>query len=520
MDPPLTFPSRTEFHKALINANVSTTDQWDVVASYSQEKLQPLLKKYWSEKIGPTSISLPPHRSGHGRHALTTTYTLDLSAPHFEFEKLKNDAGSTSMARITWAFTGTSDEVDKQNTHEKTTLTAEDGFSLSVLTPLYAIGSGTEDISKAKTSHEIIDFSHGVHSSYKITLQFQNTEATTWTVHYKGSAKESSHATSGSKTDSKDDDKQGIADELNDAAKDIAGELNNKSRVKGFRFTLGEVKNTPNPKDYVLTPEKFQFTVDRGILSIFINVKGGDGKGNSAPQFKLAHDNHFAPMPKGYDASIILSKNLIRDKYMIPQIQEKCGHMLKDHGGVTTDDGLLGPSVKLKFNNGKVWSGFKTGGGVITEGHIDIDWDNYPLVLTLFDDSSTLEPRYKWKWDNALVTLTYWNITPKAGRSRDHTTSMHASIPENSSPVATFTNNDHLEFKIAFTEKNQPNAKFTDIGGAGASGSVSFQTFDMNLPDINFFRTQNVVAPGEDIITPKSTMCPCDLFIFGSMESK
>lgn len=51
-------------------------------------------------------------------------------------------------------------------------------------------------------------------------------------------------------------------------------------------------------------------------------------------------------------------------------------------------------------------------------------------------------------------------------------------------------------------------------------GSVKFKIFDMALPDINFFRTQNILAPGEQFITPKNTMCPCDLFILGSVEGQ
>lgn len=259
----------------------------------------------------------------------------------------------------------------------------------------------------------MIEFTDGSTSSYKVTLQFQNTEDTTWEV-----------SVENTKSDS--------ADDLKESAADIGAELNNNEKVKGFRFALGEVKNTPNPKDYVLTPQIFQFSADKGILSIFINVKGGDGKGaKETPQFKLTHDSGIAPMPDGYDASIILSKNLIRDKYMIPQIYAKCGYFLWSAGGVIAHDGPLGPSVALKFDDTQVWSGFESHGGpVITEGKVTVDWDKYPLILTLFDDESTFKSHYKWEWDNAEVTLTYWDISSRGGRSKDHTTSIKGRIPK------------------------------------------------------------------------------------------
>ncbi|GIC84194.1 uncharacterized protein Aud_000008 [Aspergillus udagawae] len=515
----LIFLSRSDFHKALIDTNKSTTDKWDVVVSYSQDKLQPLLTKYWSEVIGDTSVTVV-HSTGHSSYDRATTYKLNLGPPQFEFDKKIVDGGSISMARITWPFTGTAHT--KLNTGvdvgEKT-LTAEDGFSTTVTTPIHAISSGDDD-KQAKfhpshnvpveytnilqTSNHMIEFTDGTTSSYHVILQFASAEDTTWKVNVKNTSSDS-------------------AEDLQDSAADIGLELNNQEKVKGFQFTLGEVKNTPNPADYVLTPQAFKFSADKGILSIFIHVKGGDGKGaKEAPQFQLTHDSLIAPMPDGYDASIIISRRLIRDKYMIPQIQDKCKDFLRETDGVLARDGPLSPTVGLKFKNERVWSGFTTGPSivVVTEGYVTVDWDKYPLILELFDDKSTLQSHYKWTWDNAQVTLHYRYATPRSGWLDWRTTSIQGSMSMNSSPVATVKNKDELEFKISFTDSNQPDASFNDIGPDKLGGSVQFKTFTMGLPDINFFRTQNILAPGQQFITAKDTMCPCDLFILGSVEEQ
>lgn len=150
MSSTLSFPSRSDFHKALIKANESTTDEWDVVVSYSQDRLQPLLAKYWSEAIGDTKYTVV-HSTGHKTYDRASTYTLKLGPPQFEFDKKIIDGGSIAMAKITWSFTGTAHTKLNNGTDAgKEELTAEDGFSITVKTPIHAISNGGEDSKKPK----------------------------------------------------------------------------------------------------------------------------------------------------------------------------------------------------------------------------------------------------------------------------------------------------------------------------------------------------------------------------------
>ncbi|OKL57160.1 hypothetical protein UA08_07439 [Talaromyces atroroseus] len=486
-----------QFHEKLVKANESTTDRWDVIVSYTKDKLQPLLDRDWSQAIGETTVSIT-HSTGHKQYDRTTTYTITLASPHFEFDTKEIDGGSLSRAKITWGFTGTA-HVKLNSGEDKGTeqLTAEDGLTLTVKTPINAIEDGDAS-NDEKTSHDMIEFTDGVRSSYKVILQFKSTEDTLWEVNYTK--------------------KSDTAEELQDVADDIGAELNNQDKIKGFKFTLGEVNNTPNPNDFVLTPKKFCFGVFKDIFCIFIHVEGGDGTGSvGTPQFKLLHEEGIAPMPDGYDASIILSRNLIRDKYLIPQIADKCKDILRTEDPIVAQDATLGPSIGLKFQDSRVWEGHKyTAGPTDEDGYISVDWDKHPLVLTLFDDPSTLHPQYKWEWNDAEVTLTYFVYNAKLGRVGQDIT-IKGKISQNASSVATLSG-DNLKFHIAFSSNNQPDASFKDVGPVGLSGSVKFKTFDVSLLDINFFRTQNVLAPGQRFISAKETMCPCDFFIFGSME--
>ncbi|KAK1143220.1 hypothetical protein N8T08_006918 [Aspergillus melleus] len=112
-----------------------------------------------------------------------------------------------------------------------------------------------QDIYLEVSSDATLQLNDNTESSYKVILQFQNAQDTDWSV----------------KTPSS-------SDPLNDSLKDLVQALMSKEEFKGFTFTLGTVKNTKDQNSDFLQLQKFRFNATEGVLSIFIQVKGGSGK--------------------------------------------------------------------------------------------------------------------------------------------------------------------------------------------------------------------------------------------------
>ncbi|KAH8429873.1 uncharacterized protein LDX57_007546 [Aspergillus melleus] len=500
---PTVFQSRAEFHQSLVKYNRTTTDGWDVIVSYSEDKLNALLKKYWTQRFDAAEVSFQ-HKIGTDNAYFLYTYNLTLEAPTLSFKSITTTHGDIAVSALSWKMSGTVHTVAYMNGQEGFSTDEDVGkdqdIYLDVVTPVSAMDGESTDTSTAKSSDTTFQFSDNTESSYKVILHFQNAQDTDWSVQTASSS-----------------------DPLNESLTELVHALMNKEEFKGFTFTLGTVKNTKDQTSDFLQPQQFRFNATEGVLSIFIQVKGGSGKGTAeAPQFQLTHDSGIAAIPEGYEASIILSQTLIRDDYLVKRIAESCKDTLQSSGGVTGSQASANPTVHLKFKSDKVWEGESMNHGgwpMVGEGDLTVDWDKYPLILTLFDDGTPLTSHYKWVWDNASVTLSYTTMDPIHGATGGpYTSQITGSIKANSTPVATISG-DTLKFNIQFTSANQPDASFSDVGPADLTGSVTFPELDLKLPDLDFFQTQNVLAPGEDFIKAQDTMCPCDLFVLGSMYS-
>ncbi|GKZ33661.1 hypothetical protein AbraIFM66950_003690 [Aspergillus brasiliensis] len=496
------FQSRADFHQSLVEYNRTTTDGWDVIVSYSQEKLNALLKKYWSQKFGTTSVTFP-HQTGEDDMATVYTFNIDVDDPSFSFGTMNTTHGDVAVSTLSWKVTGTVHidmyfDGEMVGSKDKDIGKDEDIY-LKVLTPVSAMHGESTDTSQAKSSDSSFQFDDNSESSYKIILHFNNAQDSDWSI-------DSPNPTS-----------------LDTALTAMVDALKNNEEFTSFTFTVGTVKNTKDQASDFLQPQEFRFNATEGVLSIFIKVKGGSGKGTAeTPQFQLTHEQGIAAIPKDYEASIILSQTLIRNDYLLKQIGESCKDQLRSSGGVTVDQGFPNPTLLLKFQSDKVWEGesmSNSGWPVNGKGEITVDWDKYPLMLSIFDDGTPLTSHYKWVWDNVPVRLSYTTMDPIHGAvGGPYTDTITGSIKASSTPVATVSG-DTLKFDIQFTSDDQPNASFSNVGAADMSGSVKFPTFDLGLPDLDFFQTQNVLAPGEHFIKAEDTMCPCDLFVLGSMYS-
>lgn len=78
-----------------------------------------------------------------------------------------------------------------------------------------------------------------------------------------------------------------------------------------------------NASDNLLTPSSFVFWCQPGVLNIFVHSKGGNtGLGNNPPQFALQHERHVASVPTEHHASIIISRQLFLETYLVENIKK------------------------------------------------------------------------------------------------------------------------------------------------------------------------------------------------------
>lgn len=75
-----------------------------------------------------------------------------------------------------------------------------------------------------------------------------------------------------------------------------------------------------------------------------------------------------------------------------------------------------------------------------------------------------------------------------------------------------------MKFTLAFESADQPPTK-SNIDISPIKAEINLPTFTVDLPELNFFSTQNIFAPGERFIQVSDLMFPSDLVLCGNMPS-
>jgi hypothetical protein len=150
-----------------------------------------------------------------------------------------------------------------------------------------------------------------------------------------------------------------------------------------------------------LTPTRFHLASQDGVLSVFINTKSNNmDTGKSNCQFQPKSGSDCTPIPKDYDASIIISREWFVNQYLIPGIEAsgKKSHLteVKDSGLGQEQQGL---KLALKYDQQQVVSGsFPSTRSNLAYGSTDIDFDEHPVHLVISSDKELNCAQYQWEW--------------------------------------------------------------------------------------------------------------------------
>ncbi|PIG90081.1 hypothetical protein AARAC_001874 [Aspergillus arachidicola] len=474
--------SKENLHGAMKGGE--TTDKWDVLVSYDQNKLQKYLKAAWAKthRVANAEFKVTTMIAGH---EFEEDFKLTIEDPALEFYQGSNEA----RARLTMDISGTS--TSKQFPDEPLTID-RGNFALQVTLPVKAIhGDGGGTIAK----EDVLHFEDEKVSSFHITFHFANDE-NDWKIIDK---KPTNAGDPGSK------DKQKEA--LQSARTKIENHFHDLSGDELISLSIAEVSNDKHKSaSDLLTPKSFSLASQDGVLNVVINTKGsGRGPGADTREFQLKRGVHYTPIPSGFGASI--KKRIGRPPY-----RQRWG---PGKGGVGSADDKTGALFEMKYSKSLTtaaeWHNY--GSIQLDSKGLSIDFDKYPLHLEIKDDSS-LKTKYSWQW-TCKGTLDYDEIisTPKGGHVQPFHADFDVSIKDNSTELATL-HDDMISWNIKFEKENQPDGT---KGDQNIQANLKLYEYDLKLPDLDYFRTTNIFAPGKHMIDAKDMMFPYDFIILGDL---
>lgn len=153
--------------------------------------------------------------------------------------------------------------------------------------------------------------------------------------------------------------------------------------------------------------KSFVFTSQPGVVNIFTqSAKSGRDQGYQKPHSGLEHDHKYTPIPEGYNASVIFSREFFQDSYLIGIIHDLTygrwdGEFRKPEA-VNVETGIKLQLRKLHraeypYIRGGLYQRSPTDWYLFPD-HI-FDLDEQPIELEIAGDDDHFEPKWKWKWD-------------------------------------------------------------------------------------------------------------------------
>ncbi|KAI9040186.1 uncharacterized protein KD926_008509 [Aspergillus affinis] len=471
--------------------NKTTTDGWDILVSYSEKQLNQFLKKSWGASNRFTNVPLK-QPLGHGKHAYTQLYNIKFHAPDLNFDT------AAGFVYLTMPISGTSRASDDKP--EDAIKIPEGHYSFKVRCQIKGMKG---DGSNSQTSGSIFHFDDNAKSSYYITFNF-DTQNSNWQCL------------------AKDKSDEAMTNELYQLVTEAQKWFAAHDKLQWIDYSIAEVSNSSQSSNSsgsnLLTPSSFVFSCQPGVLNVFIHTMGGTkGLGNNPPQFGFEHVQHVTPVPREYHATIIISRQLFLQAYLLENIKKLCPSLSKTKPvqSMTVNNGL---KLELRYDKNKVikCKDFRSHAFDQIFEKLNVDMDKHPLVLTVEDDADDLTPKASWKWDlSGQVTYTYYPHVGRAPIPMEYHVNVNATIKNHKTDFAQISGNT-INTSVRFGTDNQPTVSSDH---ENITGLINFQldTFDLHMPQLNFFRTQNIFAPGKQMINVKKLMLPYDLVMVGDI---
>ncbi|KZT19027.1 hypothetical protein NEOLEDRAFT_1183729 [Neolentinus lepideus HHB14362 ss-1] len=289
-----------------------STDGWDVVVSYSLDKLDALLKTLWKNdpKFSQSFVFTTEVPGWDDDDTYYIDWTVKLESPSLQFTQKGN-------ATLVMPISGSS--VKRKNGKTKPGDDVPAGYSLHLTTPLLAVKASEEGkITKEADKGVVLGFDNDPKAKLHIVFKFavKGWDDAICTIDWDGSGTEPA-------TNFKD---KGVKDKIVDYL---------HSNLSAVKYALAVVTPAQMQDTVQLTPVTMTFTVvtqptanegDGGpsCLSVYMRTKGGYQDGHAHPVFRVksVYDTvETYPIPYGHSSSIIIRHKLFYEKFLEKELQ-------------------------------------------------------------------------------------------------------------------------------------------------------------------------------------------------------
>lgn len=483
----------------------SSTNLWDIVCSYTIDQLNDFLKyQYDAGKLAKeVKLSTKRHDDLYETD-FTINYDIKFGSPVLKFI-----SGRSGFATLTIPINDGSSYslTPEENTQPTKTKSIPGGqYSVEAVVPLAAISGDTGEIVEPG---KVIKFSDGKKEEKHVILHFKNTKGTSYQI---------------VPTPNKDYKDSLVTYFLPVLINYFQTEVNE------IEYALSTVNNQmPTEGLTVFTPKSFVFASmgdgEDGVLSLYIQTaESQNPQGNPSPSFQPG-DVAMFPIPSGYAASIILSRSLITKTFLEKQLKESGFTVLFD----TTSEGI---SAKLS-KDGSVFADAKDGMHFLSQETykgLNISLKDYPLTLEIKEGQLSLS------WEGK-TTSDWSHNTQYGGENIDRYGSVELTISLNKEPIKLALSNDD----VTIADVNLSRSNFSIHTKAKPCGlfergcmevvpsyysndmSLTIPPLKISLHGFDFFRTTNLLAPGQHIIDVDRSIgvkTPHDFLIVGQVNKK
>jgi len=487
--------------------SVPSTNLWDVVCSYSVDQLNEFLKAKYDAGTLAKDVTLSTDRLDPlTNEDFTITYDIKFASPVLTFISGRSGVATLTMEILEGSSYSVGPKVPDQNTPKPTPVAIPGGtYSVKAVIPLAAISGDTGEVIE---QGDVLTFSDNKEHENNVILHFKNEKGASYQ----------------------------ITPEPDASAKDVLTtyflpvlEQYFQNDVKETDYALSTVNNSqPSSGLTLFTPKSFVFASmgddDTGVLSLYIQTKqSGNPAGNLSPSFQPGDQSVF-PIPAGYTASIILSYSLITQAFLAPQLASSGFSVSFD----TVADGI---SAQLTEDASVVADG-KDGNYTFEEYSYDglhISLKTNPLHFVIRDGQLSLQ----WKGES---TSTWQQVVTGGNTAVAQYGKVDITIDLNKGPIPLALSDDNVtiadvaisrsDFSVHIKGKKCKKGEF--ILGCSDHAPDYYSKMKLTIPSItislrgfDFFRTTNLLAPGNHVITiaqSEGLQTPHDFLIVGEVQ--
>ncbi|KAE8365761.1 hypothetical protein BDV27DRAFT_156643 [Aspergillus caelatus] len=499
-----------------------TTNKWDVVVSYDEDKINDLLQADSTKLEDILQIEPFTKEVDFWIIVAEGTFDLQLKNPRLQFL-----AGTTQVALVC-ELTGTYEFPTVGKPKEDIPA----GTQLQLIVSLFNC-AGQRIESNGRTTF-VPDAKNGIiegtPKDYTIQLDPKNGRGNGLCLVFRNVEAKVISTDTTMKTLSAPIER-GITDHFADA-KQI------------YYYLTGVSKYTPSSANQVLEPVAFNFSItppdnDKripGVLTTWISVKGGEGGGQKpsgqSPLYFRPGGDVQCPIPKGSSASVIISSYTMANCFFIPNLSRSFKHVKqKDNAKELSFTGdmqaeniyveTLDNKVKVQ-NWPAIWEYSKCEG-------VDLPVDTPPTDITVSQDVVTASS------DSVTVSFTsnsetsHWSYYKDAGVAGANPTLASGNVTLTftwnavgswSGGTAAHPNLLQLDFKgdneyKTIQTADKPTFWLSWMGGLNYPSfydniRAPKPNIDLSMDALDYFLTTNVFFPGKEIFKAHSPIAGAD----------